>query len=101
MCCLPRGPAEGLDGVCTGPEEAPFSKYSKVTTYLLGGLESYNTVKTSDVETILDEVVREDLGTEIQMMRSSKGRVFRAENTQQSSSEAETNLVSMRTENKA
>lgn len=30
------------------------------------------------------------------MMRSSKGRVFRAENTQWNSSEAEANLVSVR-----
>lgn len=70
MCPLHRGTAE--DGVCTGPEEAPFSNYSKGTMYRLGGPESYKTVKSSDVETILDEVVREGLGTEIQMMRPSK-----------------------------
>lgn len=65
MCPLHKSPAEGLDGVCTGPEEAPFSNYSKGTTYPLSGPESYKTVKPSDVETILDEVVREGLGSEI------------------------------------
>lgn len=55
-------------------------------------------MKPSDVETVLDEVMGEGLGTEIQMASSSKERVFRAENTQHNSSEAETNLASVRTE---
>lgn len=51
------------------------------------------------METFLDEVVGKVLDPEIQMTSSFKGRVCRAENTPWNSSEAETNLVSMRTEN--
>lgn len=44
-----------------------------------------NKMKPSDAETTLDGLVREGLGKEMQRMRSSKERVFRAGNTTQNS----------------
>lgn len=86
-----RGPAEGEHEACASQRECPFQITAKALYTLTAALDLRNKVKSSTADSFSQGGQGRSCFA-IQVMRSSEGRVFRAETSPQNTSQVETKL---------